>query len=66
MKDNTEDEEGLSDHVKRSGVPLEFACTCAMLPLTDTGSLPSSGDARAGKIFTWNKATGIGREARPG
>lgn len=46
------------------GSPLNLlARTCAMLPLTDTGSLPSSGDSQGGEPLTWNKATEIGQEA---
>lgn len=65
MKDNANSEEGLSDRLRCSGVPLELARTRATLPLTDPGSLPSSRDGQAGKTLTWNKAAETGREALP-
>lgn len=49
VKDNANSEEGLSDRLRCSGVPLELARTRATLPLTDPGSLPSSRDGQAGK-----------------
>lgn len=42
VKDNSNDEEGLLEHLKCSGVPLRPVFTRLPLPLSDPGSLPSS------------------------